>query len=60
MKLAKAIEVKLQWKKDNYPPPLADQINADNLGIEALKAISLCRKGVSSMVYRSLSGETKE
>ena len=37
MTLEEAIQIKLQWRKDNYPPPLADEMNADMLSIEALK-----------------------
>jgi len=37
MTAEEAIEIKLQWRKDNYPPALADEMNADMLSIEALK-----------------------
>lgn len=33
---------------------------AIKLGIEALKAVELCRKGVSANVYLLLPGETEE
>lgn len=60
MKIEKAIEIKLQWRKDNYPPPLADELNADMLSIEALKF----RKGEKEAGYLDpddlLPGETKD
>ncbi len=60
MTLEKAIEIKLQWRKDNYPPPLADEMNADMLSIEALKA----RKRDRELGYVDLDdllpGETKD
>ena len=60
MTLDKGIEIKLQWRKDNYPTPLADEMNADMLSIEALKRI---QKGRATLKYpftdRLLPGETE-
>ncbi len=60
MTLDKAIEIKVQWRKDNYPTPLADEMNADMLSIEALKRI---QKGRAILKYpftdRLLPGETE-
>ena len=58
MNIERAIEIKLQWRKDNYPPPLADEMNADMLSIEALKRIDHCRRWTSSTWGRELPGET--
>ncbi len=60
MKLEKAIEIKLQWRKDNYPPTLADEMNADMLSIEALKAVKSIRVNGYWSANGSLPGETKE
>jgi len=60
MKLEKAIEIKLQWRKDNYPPALADEMNADMLSIKALEWIEICRREMSGVYPRLLPGETKD
>ena len=60
MKLEKAIEIKLQWRKDNYPPPLADEMNADMLSIEALRKILEQRNPDGWMGTLELPGETEE
>jgi len=60
MKLEKAIEIKLQWRKDNYPPPLADEMNADMLSIEALKRLKYCRDYNEDPTANPLPGETEE
>ena len=60
MKLQKAIEIKLQWRKDNYPPALPDEMNADMLSIEALKVITLIRQGIDLAEGELLPGETEE
>lgn len=60
MTLEEAIEIKTIWKKDNYPPPLADEINADNLGIEALKCIQKLRTYEYFGYPTKLPGETKD
>ena len=39
MTIDEAIKIKLQWRKDNYPPALPDEMNADKLSIEALEAL---------------------
>ena len=57
MKIEKAIEIKLQWRKDNYPPPLADEMNADMLSIEALKAIRDYRNRTHPGLPYKLPGE---
>ena len=60
----KAIEIKLQWRKDNYPPPLADEMNADMLSIEALRYIENTRNLMSHYLPTPhpplLPGETNE
>lgn len=60
MNLNKAIEIKLQWRKDNYPPPLADQMDADMMSIEALKAIDKLRDYEHHVYPTPLPGETPE
>jgi len=60
MKLSKAIEIKLQWLKDNYPAPLADEINADNLSIEALHRIQAIRILFPTLMPTLLPGEDPE
>lgn len=56
----KAIEIKLQWRKDNYPIPLADEMNADMLSIEALKQVQFYRSIPNGKRHNLLPGETKE
>ncbi|MBA7541168.1 hypothetical protein ES705_33475 [subsurface metagenome] len=60
MKITKAIEIKLQWRKDNYPPALADEMNADMLSIEALKRIKQSRESLPTVTLPLLPGETKD
>jgi len=60
MNIDKAIEIKLQWRKDNYPPALADEMNADMLSIEALKALKEHRDLDICFACKPLPGETKE
>ncbi|KKL92203.1 hypothetical protein LCGC14_1887020 [marine sediment metagenome] len=61
MKLDEAIQVKTRWKMQNYPPPLADEINADNLSIEALKRLQEQRSGTGPLDEEDLlPGETVE
>ena len=60
MTLDKAIEIKLQWRKDNYPTPLADEMNADMLSIEALKGIKAVRQLHPELSPFPLPGETKD
>ncbi|MBA7602869.1 hypothetical protein ES703_09965 [subsurface metagenome] len=60
MKLEKAIEIKEQWRKDNYPPPLADEMNADMLSIEAMKRLQRYRPVTEHPVLELLPGETEE
>ncbi|MBA7622919.1 hypothetical protein ES703_30306 [subsurface metagenome] len=60
MKIEKAIEIKLQWRKDNYPPPLADEMNADMMSIEALKRIYSQYDPDHQMMRILLPGETLE
>ena len=60
MKLEKAIDIKLLWRKNNYPPPLADEMNADMLSIEALKAWIEARKDPDFTIAPVLPGETEE
>jgi len=58
MKLEKAIEIKLQWRKDNYPTPLADEMNADLLSIEALRVFSELAPMFRVAPFGLLPGET--
>ena len=60
MTLEKAIEIKLLWRKDNYPPALADEMNADMLSIEALKRMKEGRQYKMGLSKSLLPGETKE
>ena len=57
MKIDKAIEIKLQWRKDGYPPALADEMNADMLSIEALKYYRKVRTGPYHSSIPLLPGE---
>jgi len=59
MTLDKAIEIKLQWRKDNYPPALADEIDADNISIEALKRVAKMRTYKPTPPGLLLPGETQ-
>jgi len=60
MRLDKAIKIKLQWRKDNYPPALADEMNADMLSIEALKREHLLRREIPYDRDGLLPGETED
>lgn len=60
MTIDEAIEIKKRWKQANYPPPLADEINADNLSIEALKYWQMSRKSGGTLLRFLLPGETEE
>jgi len=61
MTLDKAIEIKVQWRKDNYPTPLADEMNADMLSIEALRRIQKGRTKLKwPFIDRLLPGETDD
>ncbi len=51
MEIDKAIEVLTIWKKENCPPPLADELNALQLGIEALKRLKAMRAGEHAPWY---------
>ncbi|GAI73135.1 unnamed protein product, partial [marine sediment metagenome] len=56
----KAIEIKLQWRKDNYPPPLADEMNADMIAIAAMARIKACREPEGGSPLPLLQGETED
>ena len=60
MNIDKAIEILTTWKKENCPPPLADELNALHLGIEALKRIRRQRTLFLPGEIVLLSGETIE
>lgn len=60
MTIDKAIEIKLQWRKDNYPPPLADEMNADMLSIEALKDLKTFDRIRGKDDRLPLPGETED
>ncbi|MBA7468806.1 hypothetical protein ES707_04060 [subsurface metagenome] len=60
MNLEKAIEIKLQWRKDNYPPALPDEMNADMLSIEALKRVNAIRENDPRHRVNPLPGETED
>lgn len=60
MTLDKAIEIKLQWRKDNYPTPLADEMDADMLSIEALKREEKRRRFTIPDNVDLLPSETKD
>lgn len=60
MTLTKAIEIKLAWRKDNYPPPLADEMNADMLSIEALRFVQTARRRGVRYATFPIPGETEE
>lgn len=60
MTIDEAIKIKLQWRKDNYTPPLADEMNADMLSIEALKRYRHLRSSRVFLDCEMLPGETEE
>ena len=60
MKLDKAIQIKLQWRKDGYPPALADEMNADMLSIEAMKRFKMLREVIRVPYTDPLPGEDPE
>lgn len=60
MNIDDAIKIKIKWRKDNYPPPLADEMNADMLSIEALNRLRRDRAKGDIHPNDSLPGETKE
>ncbi len=60
MKISKAIEIKLQWRKDGYPTPLADEMNADMMSIEALKRCKERSDRFPNLPHLRLPGETPE
>ena len=60
MTLQEAIEIKLQWRKNNYPPALPDEMNADMLSIEALKRVASQRKQIPPWTGKPLLGETED
>lgn len=60
MNLAKAIEIKLQWRKDNYPPALPDEMNADMLSIKALERCKYIAEHTDRWSGVLLPGETKD
>jgi len=60
MNIKRAIEIKLQWRKDNYPPALSDEMNADMLSIEALKRCKTLEDNSRLWAAKPLPGETKD
>lgn len=60
MNIERAIEIKLQWRKDNYPPALPDEMNADMLSIEALKRLKEHREEHIDITFRALPRETED
>jgi len=59
MTIDEAIEIKLRWRKDNYPPALPDEMNADMLSIEALEAVKRLRGMFGFQADAKLPGETE-
>ncbi len=59
MQIDKAIEILTIWKKENCPPPLADEFNALQLGIEALILYDHCKRAGCDIVEGLLPGETE-
>ncbi len=59
MEIDKAIEVLTIWKKENCPPPLADEFNALQLGIEALQEVQCFRQNPDHWKLDPLPGETE-
>lgn len=57
MTLAEAIEIKLHWKKANYPTALEAERKADMLSIEALRRLVNNRKSLVKKDYTPLPGE---
>ncbi len=60
MRLDKAIEIKLHWQRNNYPPPLAEEMYADLISTEALKRIVYLRLDMDTPHWMTLPGETEE
>lgn len=59
MTIDEAIGTLTAWKKTNYEPPLADEINALNMSIEALKTIRGVRPTDCGAIDDPLLGETE-
>ena len=60
MNLDKAIKIKLIWKDSGYAPPGPNEINADDISIEALKQIKQIRAYAKKLYLPILPGETKD
>ncbi len=60
MTITEAIQIKLLWRKGKYPPPLANEMNADDLSIEALKRCKWHKDEHLPGFYEPLPGETKD
>ena len=58
MTLDKAIKILTAWKTRNYDPPLADEINALNLAVQALDRITYLRRKFKTISSVHLLGET--
>ena len=60
MTIDEAIRTLDDWKRDNCPPPLADELNALKLGIEALKFVKMTRTTQEFRRDTLLPGETEK
>lgn len=60
MTIEEAIRIKLAWRKENYPPALPDEMNADMLSIKALKLLLELRSTDLRWFDPLLPGETKD
>jgi len=60
MRLEKAMEIKLQWRKGRYQPPTADEMDADMISIEALEFFQKFQEVTGSHQDARLPSETEE
>lgn len=60
MTIDEAIKIKSKYQYSLQDASLPELIEADNLSIEALKAISEKRKGIPIPSWRLLPGETED
>ncbi|MBA7589118.1 hypothetical protein ES708_31193 [subsurface metagenome] len=60
MNIPKATRILTQWNEEGFVATSDDLLNAEKLGIEALKRIEYCRSGHFDELFKLLPGETAE
>ncbi|GAI68385.1 unnamed protein product [marine sediment metagenome] len=60
MNIPKAIRTLTKWNEEGFVATSDDLLNAENLGIEALKRIEYCRSGHFNEIFKLLPGETED